>query len=69
MIYGMLKGEFALACFQDSNLDNKIDTKIFGIPKNYGFSRNKRGFFGTPPKYNDAKIDLITDTEIIIKIN
>jgi choloylglycine hydrolase len=67
-VYGMNKGEFSLACFQDTNLDNKIDTKIFGIPKNYGFSRNKRGFFGTPPKYNDAKIDLKTDTEIIIKI-
>jgi uncharacterized protein (DUF2141 family) len=39
-----------------------------GIPKNYGFSRNKRGFFGTPPKYTEAKIDLKTDTEIIIKI-
>lgn len=68
MIYGMPKGEFALACFLDSNLDNKIDTKIFGIPKNYGFSRNNRGFFGTPPKYKDAKIDLKTDTEIIVKI-
>ena len=68
MIYGMPKGEFALACFQDINLDNKIDTKIFGIPTNYGFSRNNRGFFGTPPEYMDAKIDLKTDTEIIIKI-
>lgn len=67
-IYGMIKGEFALACFQDTNLDNKIDTKLFGIPKNYGFSRNNRGFFGTPPKYTEAKIDLKTDAEIIIKI-
>ena len=68
MIYGMYKGEFALACFQDTDLDNKIDTKIFGIPINYGFSGNKRGFFGTPPNYKEAKIDLKTDTEIIIKI-
>lgn len=68
MIYGMPKGEFALACYQDTNLNNNIDTTIFGIPKNYGFSRNNRGFFGTPPKYKDAKIDLKTDTEIIIKI-
>jgi choloylglycine hydrolase len=68
IIYGVPKGEFALACYQDTNLDKKIDTKIFGIPKNYGFSGNKRGFFGTPPKYKDAKIDFITDTEIIIKI-
>lgn len=67
-IYGMPKGEFALACFQDTNSDNKIDTKIFGIPKNYGFSRNKRGFFGIPPKYKDAKIIFNEDTEIIVKI-
>lgn len=67
-IYGMPKGEYALACFQDTNLDNKIDTKIFGIPKNYGFSRNKRGFLGTPPKYKDAKINLNKDTEITVKI-
>lgn len=68
MIYGMSKGEFALACFQDINLDNKIDTKIFGIPKNYGFSGNKRGFFGTPPNYDQAKINFTEDTEIIVKI-
>ncbi len=68
MIYGMPKGEFALACFHDTNLDNEIDKKIFGIPKNYGFSRNKRGFFGTPPNYKDAKINFNQDTEIIVKI-
>ena len=67
-IYGMPKGEYALACFQDTNSDNKIDTKIFGIPKNYGFSRNNRGFLGTPPKYKEAKINLKDNTEIIIKI-
>ncbi|NOU38913.1 MAG: DUF2141 domain-containing protein [Ferruginibacter sp.] len=67
-IYGMPKGEYALACYQDTNLDNKIDTKIFGIPKNYGFSLNKRGFFGIPPKYKDSKINLKEDTEIVVKI-
>jgi choloylglycine hydrolase len=68
VMYGMQKGEFVLACFQDTDYNNEIDTKIFGIPKNYGFSRNHRGVFGTPPKYQDAKIDLQSDTEIIIKI-
>jgi len=68
VIYAMPKGEYALACFQDVNSDNKIDTKLFGIPKNYGFSRNNRGFFGTPPKYKDAKMELKNDTEITIKI-
>ncbi|MBK7426573.1 MAG: DUF2141 domain-containing protein [Saprospiraceae bacterium] len=68
IIYGVPKGDYAVACFQDSDLDNKMDKKIFGIPKNFGFSRNKKGFFGTPPKYPDAKIDLFEDTEITIKI-
>lgn len=68
IIYGMPKGEFALACFQDTDLDNKIDTKLFGVPKNYGFSRNNRGFFGSPPDYEDAKVDLKADTELIVKI-
>lgn len=68
MIYAMPKGEFALACFQDSDLDGRMDTKIFGIPKNYGFSNNKRGFFGTPPNYADSKIGMNGDMEIVVRI-
>ncbi|WP_126974416.1 DUF2141 domain-containing protein [Gynurincola endophyticus] len=68
MIYVMPRGEFALACFLDANLDNKMDTKFFGIPKNYGFSLNRRGILGTPPRYKNAKISLQEDTEIIVKI-
>ncbi len=68
ILYNVPKGEYAVACYQDSDLDNKMDKKLFGIPKNYGFSRNKKGFFGTPPKYEDTKIDLFEDTEIVIKI-
>lgn len=68
ILYNVPKGEYAVACYQDSDLDNKMDTKIFGIPKNYGFSRNKKGFFGTPPKYEDTKIELKEDEEITIKI-
>lgn len=68
VIYRFPKGEYALACFQDTDLDGKLDSKIFGIPKNYGFSRNKRGLFGTPPKYKDAKIDIQSDQKLIVKI-
>jgi uncharacterized protein (DUF2141 family) len=68
IIYAMPKGEFALACYQDADLDGKMDKKLFGIPKNYGFSGNRRGVFGTPPDYNHAKINLNSDQEILIKI-
>ena len=68
MIYAMPKVEFALACFQDSDLDGRMDTKIFGIPKNYGFSNNKRGFFGTPPNYADSKVTMQGDMEIVVRI-
>lgn len=67
-IYGLSKGEYAIACYQDTNLDGKLDTKFFGIPKNYGFSRNNRGIFGMPPNYEAAKMEFKNDTELTIKI-
>lgn len=68
MIYNLPKEEFVIACYLDSNRDGKMDKSLIGIPKNYGFTRNKRGFFGTPPKYKDAFIDLKEDLSIAIEI-
>ena len=40
---------------------------MFGIPsEDYGFSNNAKGTFG-PPKYDDAKFNLIENK--VIKIN
>lgn len=68
MVYTLPKGNYALACFLDTDLDGKIDKNVLGIPKNFGFSRNNRGLLGTPPKYRDANIDIKEDSEILVTI-
>lgn len=66
---GLKKGEYAVSLFHDENDNNKMDTKIFGIPKEpYGFSNNATGFMG-PPKYKDAKFILDTNKTITIKVD
>ncbi|GAB1857735.1 DUF2141 domain-containing protein [Flavobacteriaceae bacterium MHTCC 0001] len=48
-------GEYAVSIYHDENGNNKMDTSIFGIPKeDYGCSNNAKGFMG-PPKWDDAK--------------
>lgn len=48
-------GTYAVSLFHDENDNNKMDTIVFGIPKeDYGCSNNARGFMG-PPKWEDAK--------------
>jgi uncharacterized protein (DUF2141 family) len=46
-------GKFAIAVFQDINLD--------------GFSNNKRGTFG-PPDFEDVSFDVIEDKSTTLKI-
>lgn len=62
------KGTYAISLFHDENDNNKMDTKIFGIPKEpYGFSNNAKGFMG-PPSFDDTKFTLDTDKTISITI-
>lgn len=66
---GLQKGEYAISLFHDENDNNKMDTKIFGIPKEpYGFSNNAKGFMG-PPKYKDCKFLVDNHKTISITIN
>ena len=52
------KGVYAISMFHDENDNNKLDTAIFGIPKeDYGCSNNATGFMG-PPKWQDAKFQI-----------
>ncbi|MCU0437340.1 MAG: DUF2141 domain-containing protein [Raineya sp.] len=68
-VYAIPKGEYALAAYHDVNNNKKLDTKTFGIPKEpYGFSRNKKGLFGLPPKYKKAKVFLKENTTLEIKL-
>jgi uncharacterized protein (DUF2141 family) len=66
---GLKKGTYAVSFFHDENNNQKMDTKIFGIPKEpYGFSNDASGFMG-PPKFNDAKFNLDSNKKITININ
>ena len=69
MLYAFPRGEFAVACFQDTDNNSKIDKNFLGIPTNTGFSNNKKKLFGIAPDYERAKIILEESKIIQIKIN
>ncbi len=69
IFYGVPKIEFAIACFHDTNGDNKMDKNFLGIPTNTGFSNNKKKLFGIPPNYENAKINLDENKTVEIVIN
>ena len=51
-------GKYAIAAFQDVNVDGKLNENLFGAPKEpYGFSMNKFGKFG-PPKFEKVSFDV-----------
>ncbi|MCF8317095.1 MAG: DUF2141 domain-containing protein [Ignavibacteriales bacterium] len=48
-------GEYAIKYYHDENLNGRLDTNLFGIPKEgYGFSNNASGNFG-PADFEDAR--------------
>ena len=62
-------GKYAIAVFQDSNVDGKLTKNMFGVPKEpYGFSNNKYGKFG-PPDFEDVSFDVKEETSISLTIN
>jgi uncharacterized protein (DUF2141 family) len=62
-------GEYAVSVYHDENDNNKLDTGMFGIPKErYGFSNDAKGLMG-PPQYEDAKFQVTQDQSISVKIN
>ena len=62
-------GKYVIAVFQDSNVDGKLNTNMFGVPKEpYGFSNNKYGMFG-PPDFEDVSFEVKEDTLISLTIN
>ncbi len=69
MIYAIPRGEFAIACFQDTDNNSKIDKNFLGIPRNTGFSNNKKRIFGSPPNYETAKVILSEAKTVQIIIN
>jgi uncharacterized protein (DUF2141 family) len=63
------KGKYAISAYHDKNSNSKLDTNFIGIPKeDVACSNNAKGKMG-PPKYQDAKFDLIKDSKLDIKFN
>ncbi len=53
-------GEYAVKVYHDENGNDRLDTRMFGIPKErYGFSNNARGTLG-PPDYSEARFSVST---------
>ena len=58
---------YAIAIFHDENNNNIIDKNFFRIPKeSYGFSGKNTSF--TPPSFDEARIHLLSDTALTIKL-
>jgi uncharacterized protein (DUF2141 family) len=62
-------GEYALAIYQDSNSNKKLDTNMVGYPKEpFGFSQNIKPRFSAPA-YEECKIALnANNTTFSIKL-
>lgn len=49
-------GDYAISVFHDEDEDGKMKFGMMGIPREgFGFSRNKKVYFG-PPKFEDASV-------------
>ncbi len=61
------KGEYAISTYQDENQNGKLDRNAMGIPsEDFACSNNAKGFMG-PPKYDNAKFTISTNSKIDIK--
>lgn len=60
--------DYAIAVFHDRNNNGKLDKNFFGSPiEAYGFSNNVRNIFSAP-SFEQAKIFLVKDLNIYIKV-
>jgi uncharacterized protein (DUF2141 family) len=61
-------GEYAISVYQDKNDNGKLDTGLFGIPKEaFGFSNDPTISFG-PPKYKGAAF-MLEEPELTVRIS
>ena len=60
-------GKYAIRYMHDENDDQKMNTKMFGIPtEGFGTSNDARGTFG-PPAFSDMIISVDGATKIVMK--
>ncbi|MDR2385212.1 MAG: DUF2141 domain-containing protein [Tannerella sp.] len=64
----IVPGRYAVSVYQDENDNRKLDTGVFGIPKEkYGFSNNVRGKMGVPA-FKERLFKVEEDTVIYITL-
>lgn len=57
------KGSYAVSIYHDENQNGVLDRNSFGIPsEDYGTSNGATGFMG-PPKFEDAKFNVTTNSK------
>ena len=65
---GLPSGDYAISIIHDRNRNGKLDTNLFGIPKEgFAFGNNAMGLFG-PPSFDKARITLRNETVIQVLI-
>ena len=58
-------GQYAIAVFQDLNGNEKLDTNVFGVPKEpYGFSNNLRVKW-RKPRFDEAQVRFAKDGQVV----
>ena len=63
------KGEYTVMVYHDMNENGKLDKSFIGMPKEpVACSNNAKGFMG-PPKYEEAKFIIASDSKINIKMS
>jgi uncharacterized protein (DUF2141 family) len=66
---GVPNAEYTVMVYQDVNSNNKLDKNFIGMPKEpVACSNNAKGFMG-PPKYEEAKFMLDSNSKINIKMS
>jgi uncharacterized protein (DUF2141 family) len=65
LVFDVEPGDYALAAYHDLNSNGKLDTRLFGIPKEpYGFSNNVRPRMSAPT-FADCKVVMGTANKTI----
>ena len=68
-IKDLVPGKYSVRVFHDENNNTKLDTGMFGIPKEpWGMSNNVKANFG-PPKFEESLVDLKVNKEISIVLH
>jgi uncharacterized protein (DUF2141 family) len=61
-------GSYSLSVMHDANQNEKLDSNLFGIPKEgFGFSNNAMGMFG-PPSFEKAKVEVRSNKSVSISM-